>query len=885
MTSEQIRESFLKYFENNGHTRVKSSSLVPAADPTLLFTNSGMVQFKDCFLGVQDNGYTRATTSQKCVRAGGKHNDLENVGFTPRHHTFFEMLGNFSFGDYFKEEAIALAWKLLVEEWKLPKEKLWVTVFESDLEAENLWKKIGQPAERIERLGAKDNFWAMGDTGPCGPCTEIHFDWGPTYGKGQSPGTDKDGRFLEIWNLVFMQFNRDSQGAMTPLPKPSVDTGSGLERVSSVLQGKFSNYDCDLFAPIIQSISQAVGQPYKESLTDSTSASLRVVADHLRSCTFLIADGVTPSNEGRGYVLRRILRRAIRHGKKLGVQKPFLYGLVKEVTRSLGKFYPEIVVNQNRIETYFREEEEKFHETLHRGMSVLEAAIAESVKSQQKKLSGEVAFKLYDTFGFPLDLTSTIAEEHKLTIDETEFEKLMTLQRTSSQFKGALVGAATENINKKLEAHRTETRFVGYEHVNGTGNLAILFDEEGKDVLSLKEGEKGFAVFDTTPFYAESGGQVGDSGHAESHGNRVSILGSKKNGKTVLHQVEVEKGVMEVRKNFVLKVDEERRRKTTANHTSTHLLHAALRSILGERVKQAGSLVEPEKLRFDFSYPKAVSEEELLAIEATVNRAIRRDLAVECDEMPYDKALETGAIAFFDEKYGDTVRVVSVGGKEDPFSVEFCGGTHLVGSSLLEIGVFKILSESSVASGVRRIEAVTGEVAFGFLNDRHSALRRIEQMLGTSDAAAKIQSLQATSQALQKTVEKLQLQVAQGNSSGTGGQIWDKAESVGSFRLVMESLPAVNPKVLRTLVDQVRDKLKTGSVVVLASSNDGKVSLCLGLTSDLTSKYNASALIQPLAKGLGGTGGGKPDFAQAGGADPARIEGAFAEFRTWLATL
>ncbi len=884
MKSVEIRETFLKYFESHGHSRVKSSSLIPAADPTLLFANSGMVQFKDCFLGLQNNGYSRATTSQKCLRAGGKHNDLENVGFTPRHHTFFEMLGNFSFGDYFKQEAIAFAWELLTKKFNLPKDQLWVTVFETDDEALELWKKIGVPADRIERLGEKDNFWSMGDTGPCGPCTEIHFDWGPKFGRGKSPGTDTDGRFLEIWNLVFMQFNRDSAGKMTPLPKPSVDTGSGLERVASVLQGKFSNYDCDLFAPLLHSISKTVHQPYSEDIKDTVSASMRVIADHIRSGTFLIADGVLPSNEGRGYVLRRILRRAIRHGKKLGQEKPFLHGLVKDVTASLGTVYPEIVERKTEIETYIREEEEKFHETLSRGLGVLEMAIAACKYKGEKALPAAVTFKLYDTFGFPQDLTATIAAEQSLTIDEKGFEELMEKQRSQSTFKSGDIGGAGEAITKALAGKRTDTQFIGYDSTEGESSLDSLFDAAGNAVSKLSAPAKGFAVFAKTPFYAESGGQVGDSGLVQSKGGQAAVLDTKKNGKVFLHHVEVKQGILEVGQGYKLQVDKHLRKQTATNHTATHLLHSALRHVLGDRVKQAGSLVDANRLRFDFSYPKAVTDEEIQKIEAFVNENIRKGHAVTSAEMSYDDAVKSGALAFFDEKYGDRVRVIRVGGN-DPVSVELCGGTHLVNSTLSDIAFFKVTSEGSVASGVRRIEAITSDAAIHYLLQRHSALKALEQKLGTTDVAAKVASMQESLLALQKSQEKLQLQLAQGSAGGGGGggQLWEKKTAVGSLQLVMEQVPSVNPKILRTLIDQVRDKLKERTVVVLATEAEGRVSVCVGLTADLVGKLNAGNLIRPLVAELGGTGGGKPDFAQGGGTQPDKIPAAFAKFKDQLA--
>ncbi|MBY0372238.1 alanine--tRNA ligase, partial [bacterium] len=813
MKSADIRETFLKFFEGHGHSRVRSSSLIPAADPTLLFANSGMVQFKDCFLGIQNNGYNRATTVQKCLRAGGKHNDLENVGFTPRHHTFFEMLGNFSFGDYFKQDAIAFAWELLFKKLNLPKDRIWVTVFQNDDEALELWKKIGQPAERIEKLGEKDNFWAMGDTGPCGPCTEIHFDWGPEYGRGNTPGTNTDGRFLEIWNLVFMQFNRDSAGVLTPLPKPSVDTGSGLERVSAVLQGKFSNYDCDIFAPLLQAISSKVKQPYESTLKDVPSNSMRVVADHLRASTFLIADGVFPSNEGRGYVLRRILRRAIRHGKKLGQQEPFIFELVKQVSQSLGKVYPEVAQKQAEIESTIREEEAKFHETLHRGMGVLESAIREASSHSQKVLPSDIAFKLYDTFGFPLDLTATIAAEHQLTIDEKGFETLMEKQRSQSSFHKADAGGVAEAINKSLEGRRSETRFLGYTATDASSKIEMLLDAQGKETQALTG--TGFAIFEATPFYAEGGGQVGDKGTIDGTGIRATVVDTRKNGKNFLHKVEVAQGKLEAGKNYHLRVDTRLRQKTAINHTATHLLHAALRLTLGDRVKQAGSLVDPDRLRFDFTYPKSVTAEELAKIEEWVNAQIRESHPVTAEEMPYDAAIQAGAMAFFDEKYGDRVRVIRVG-KETPVSIELCGGTHL-SSSVSDIGFFKILSEGSVASGVRRIEAITSEAAIEFLQQRHALLRQIESKLGTADVMPKLQALQESAQTLQRTVDQLQLKLAQGGggSQSGGGQLWEKKVEINGLHLVMEQVPSVNPKILRTLVDQVRDKLKERTVVVL----------------------------------------------------------------------
>ncbi len=886
MQSKAVREEFLKFFEKKGHTRVKSSSLIPAADPTLLFTNAGMVQFKDCFLGLHDPGYKRATTSQKCVRAGGKHNDLENVGFTPRHHTFFEMLGNFSFGDYFKKDAIAYAWEFLTVNLKLPQEKLWITVFETDDEAAKIWESVGVPANRIFRLGEKDNFWAMGDTGPCGPCTEIYYDWGPEYSKGinnPNPG-NADLRFLEIWNLVFMQFNRDSTGKMTPLPKPSVDTGAGLERVSAVLQGKYSNYDGDLFSDLISAISKFVGKPYEKE--KDLGVSMRVIADHMRSGSFLLSDGVIPSNEGRGYVLRRILRRAIRHGKKLGQDKPFLFKLVGAVVEKMSDVYPELRENQRMIETLLREEEERFHETLHRGLGLLEESIDKTKKAGKKVLPGDVAFKLYDTFGFPSDLIDVICTEHGLSVDHHGFDQFMERQRSQSAWVGASDAVVMENLNKGLEKNRVTTEFLGYTGTRQNEPVALLFNEQGEPATALITPAAGYAVFKRTPFYAESGGQVGDKGSLRGEKERAEaeVETTFKIGSTFLHKIRVKSGQFKVGQGCYLEVDEDLRKRTAINHTATHMLHAALRSTLGDRVKQAGSLVDPTRLRFDFTFPRGVTAEERTKIEEIINKEIAAGRSVEHREMPYDEAIKSGAMAFFDEKYGDRVRVISMSGSDKPFSVELCGGTHLNNSA--EIGVFKILSESSVASGVRRIEAVTSQGAIAYLNQRDATLSGLEAKLNTrfDGLDKKIDSLQDNLKSLQKENEQLRLKVAQGGSGGGGGggALWDKKETFGSLQAVMSEVPDADMKVLRTLVDQVRDKLKERALVLLAANKDGKVTLCLGVTKDLVEKYSASKIIQPLAKEVGGTGGGRNDFAQAGGSDGAGIPKAFDAFRAWL---
>ncbi len=881
MKSTEIREKFLKFFEKHGHTRVKSSSLIPAADPTLLFTNAGMVQFKDCFLGLQNNGYTRATTSQKCVRAGGKHNDLENVGFTPRHHTFFEMLGNFSFGDYFKKEAISLAWELLTKELKIPKEKLRITVFQDDDEAMELWKAEGIRPDWIYRLGEKDNFWAMGDTGPCGPCTEIHYDWGESLGCGKpdcSPACPcGSGRFLEIWNLVFMQYNRDSSGKMTPLPKPSVDTGAGLERVSAVLNGVFSNYDTDLFLPLIHAIAKKAGKTYGANKDEDVS--MRVIADHLRSGTFLISDGVIPSNEGRGYVLRRILRRAIRHGKKLGQQAPFIYTLVENVGEVLGSVYPEIIQNRKMIEVLLREEEEKFHETIHRGIGLLDESIAKSKAQKSSTLSGDVAFKLYDTFGFPFDLVEVICREHAMGVDEKAFSDLMDKQRAQSNWKGGDSDKYVEKITKVLEGKKISPTFEGYSTLECDGNLNLLFDMNGTEVRSLSSGTEGFAIFDKTPFYAESGGQVGDKGTIHQDGAKALVGNTFKVAKTIVHQLKVTDGQLQPAKRAKLSVDKQSRKLTAINHTATHMMHAALRKVLGDRVKQAGSLVDSSRLRFDFTYPRGVTADEIKQIETLVNKEIQSSDEVVTKEMKYDDAIKSGALAFFDEKYGDSVRVVRVGGTDSPFSVELCGGTHLTRTS--DIGLFKILSETSVASGTRRIEAVTSLTAFEYLTHRNELLASIEAKVGMKEekAVEKLEQLSQQLKQLQKENESLKVKVAQG---GSGSKSDASHETFGAYKAFIQIIPSADAKVLRTLSDQFRDKGKDKTFVVLASEMEGKVSLCVGLTKDLVGTFDAGKIVKELAGEIKGTGGGRPDFAQAGGSDASGIQRAFDKFRSLL---
>ncbi len=881
MKSADIREKFLGFFESRGHKRVKSSSVIPAADPTLLFTNAGMVQFKDCFLGLSDLGFRRATTSQKCVRAGGKHNDLENVGFTARHHTFFEMLGNFSFGDYFKKEAISFAWEFLTKDLALPKEKLRITVFEKDDEAFELWKGQGIRPDWIERLGEKDNFWAMGETGPCGPCTEIYYDWGNTYGCGKptcSPGCPCSERFLEIWNLVFMQFNRDASGTLTPLPKPSVDTGSGLERVTCVMQGVYSNYDTDLFQPILAAIGNRVGTSYGKD--KEASLAMRVIADHVRSGTFLIADGVIPSNEGRGYVLRRILRRAIRYGKKLGQEKPFIFEIVSAVVATLGSFYPEIKSQQKLVETMIREEEERFHETLHRGTGILDEAIQKAKKEKRLGIPGDVAFKLYDTFGFPYDLVEVICREHGLQVEEKVFQELMEKQRSLSSGPMGSVTGYLATLTKYLTEKRLETQFKGYDSLREIAKLVALFDSNGNEASLLKAGVNGFAIFDLTPFYAESGGQVGDSGTITHNETSAQVRDTVKVAKAFVHKVHVQTGEIKVGQSYTLEVDARSRKLAAINHTATHLLHAALRKVLGDRVKQAGSLVSPERLRFDFTFPRAATAEELAQIEGMVNAEIRLDLKVDVKEMPFDEAIKSGALAFFDEKYGDRVRVVKVGPKEAPFSVELCGGTHL--SQISDIVFVKILGESSVASGTRRLEAITADAAIQYLLGKASVVREIEGKLATTEVVKRIDQMASQIKTLSKENEDLKLKVARAGQGGGGGELYEKASRIGQYQLVAETIPSGSAKILRTLVDQVRDKLKEKTVVMLATTEDGKVSLCIGLTKDIAVQLDAGKLIRPLAEEVSGTGGGRPDFAQAGGSRPEGIPKAIEKLRSLL---
>jgi len=864
MKSAEIREAFLRFFEEKGHTRVASSSLIPANDPTLLFTNAGMNQFKDCFLGLEKRAYTRATTSQKCVRAGGKHNDLENVGYTARHHTFFEMLGNFSFGDYFKRDAITYAWEFLTsDKWlNLPEEKLWVTVYASDDEAYDIWtKEVGVPAERMVRIGdnkgapyASDNFWAMGDTGPCGPCTEIFFDHGEHIWGGPPGSKEEDGdRYIEIWNNVFMQFNRTADGVMHPLPAPSVDTGMGLERISAVLQHVNSNYEIDLFQSLLNAAAEAIG------CRNEGQASLKVVADHIRSCGFLIADGVTPSNEGRGYVLRRIIRRACRHGNKLGAKGSFFHRIVAALVAEMGDAFPELKQQQAHIERVLKNEEEQFAKTLEQGLKILEQDLAELEGSV---IPGEVVFKLYDTYGFPVDLTGDIARERNLTLDEEGFEREMQAQRERARSASAF--GMDYNSLVKVEG---ETRFIGYQGTAGNGKVLALF-KDGVVVDSLGAGEEGVVVLDQTPFYAESGGQVGDCGYLVAPGLRFDVRDTSKAGGAFLHHGIVDSGKLQVGATVEATVDASVRQATALNHSATHLLHAALREILGEHVSQKGSLVDSQRLRFDFSHFEAIKPEQLKALEERVNAEIRRNTAVEIEETDIDSAKAKGAMALFGEKYGDSVRVLTMG---SGFSVELCGGTHVNRTG--DIGLFKITSEGGVAAGVRRIEAVTGAQALAYLNDAEEQLKEAANLVKGSreNLLDKLGGLLERNRQLEKELEQLKAKAA----SAAGDDLASSAVEIKGARVLAARLDGLDGKALLALVDQLKNKLGS-AVILLGGVLDGKVVLVAGVTQDLTARLKAGDLMRQAAAAVGGKGGGRPDMAQGGGTEPARLDEALA---------
>ena len=864
MKSAEIREAFLRFFEEQGHTRVASSSLIPNNDPTLLFTNAGMNQFKDCFLGAEKRAYTRAVSSQKCVRAGGKHNDLENVGYTARHHTFFEMLGNFSFGDYFKRDAITFAWTFLTsEKWlNLPKEKLWVTVYATDDEAYDIWtKEVGVPAERMVRIGdnkgapyASDNFWTMGDTGPCGPCTEIFYDHGPDIWGGPPGSPEEDGdRYIEIWNNVFMQFNRTADGVLHPLPAPSVDTGMGLERVSAVLQHVHSNYEIDLFQNLLAAAAKAIG------CSNDGQASLKVVADHIRSCGFLIADGVLPSNEGRGYVLRRIIRRACRHGNKLGAKGSFFYQIVAALVAEMGEAFPELTSQQAHIERVLKAEEEQFAKTLEQGLRILEQDLAQL---QGAVVPGDVVFKLYDTYGFPMDLTADIARERELTIDEAGFEREMDAQRERARSASAF-GMDYNSLVKVDSA----TEFLGYDATEGQGKIIALY-KDGQSVDQLGVGEQGVVVLDRTPFYAESGGQVGDSGYLQAGAARFDVRDTTKTGGAFLHHGVVTSGALLIGAPVEAKVDADVQHATSLNHSATHLLHEALRQVLGEHVQQKGSLVDSQRLRFDFSHFEAVKPEQIKALEDIVNREVRKNTPVETELTDIETAKAKGAMALFGEKYGDTVRVLSMGGD---FSVELCGGIHAKRTG--DISLFKIISEGGVASGVRRIEAVTGAAALAYLNAAEEQVKEAAQLVkGNRDNLIdKLSAVLERNRQLEKQLEQLQAKAA----SAAGDDLSNAAVEVKGAKVLAARLDGQDGKALLALVDQLKNKLGH-AVILLGSEHEGKVVLVAGVTKDLSSQLKAGDLMKQAAAAVGGKGGGRPDMAQGGGVDVAALDQALA---------
>ncbi|MBE3656037.1 alanine--tRNA ligase [Vibrio navarrensis] len=855
MSTDEVRNAFLKFFESKGHQIVESSSLVPHNDPTLLFTNAGMNQFKDCFLGLEKRAYTRATTAQRCVRAGGKHNDLENVGFTARHHTFFEMLGNFSFGDYFKEDAIAYAWEFLTEVLKLPKERLLVTVYETDDEAFDIWhQKVGVAADRIIRIGDKkggkkfesDNFWQMGDTGPCGPCTEIFYDHGEHIWGGPPGSPEEDGdRFIEIWNNVFMQFNRHADGTMEPLPKPSVDTGMGIERISAIMQGVHSNYEIDVFQKLIKAAAEVIGYQ------DLSNQSLRVIADHIRSCAFLIVDGVMPSNEGRGYVLRRIIRRAVRHGNKLGAQGAFFHQLVGVLAEVMGTAGDELKKQQALVEKVLRIEEENFGRTLERGMSILNDALD---ALDGKVLDGETVFKLYDTYGFPADLTNDVARERDFTIDEAGFEKAMEEQRQRAREAGQF--GTDYNAKIKVDA---QSEFCGYSTTHGVSDVVALF-VEGEEAQALSAGDKAIVILQETPFYAESGGQCGDAGVLQTEAGLFRVEDTQKLANAIAHHGVMVEGVLAKGDQVNAQVDAERRAAISLNHSATHLLHAALRQVLGEHVAQKGSLVKAESLRFDFSHLEAVTPAELKEVERLVNAQIRRNHTIQTDIMNIEAAKQKGAMALFGEKYDDEVRVLSMG----DFSTELCGGIHA--SNTGDIGLFKIISEGGIAAGIRRIEAVTGEGALDALDNQ---TRKYEDKL--ADAASKAKSLE-------KEIQQLKDKLA----SQASASLTDQVKQIAGVNVLVAKLDGADNKALRGMVDELKNQLGSG-IIMLGNVADDKVGLIAGVTNDLTSKVKAGELVNMVAQQVGGKGGGRPDMAQAGGTDAGALPAALESVDAWLA--
>ncbi len=868
-TTSEIRQSFLDFFHSKGHTVVESSSLVPENDPTLLFTNAGMNQFKDVFLGNEKRPYTRATTAQRCVRAGGKHNDLENVGYTARHHTFFEMMGNFSFGDYFKQDAIKFGWEYLTSpQWLgLPKEKLYVTVYETDDEAYNIWHdEVGVPAEHIIRIGdnkgapyASDNFWAMGDTGPCGPCTEIFYDHGDHIWGGLPGSPEEDGdRFIEVWNIVFMQFNRHADGTMEKLPKPSVDTGMGLERMTAVLQHVNSNYEIDIFQTLIKTIAELL------NVTDLNNKSLRVIADHIRSCAYLIADGVVPSNEGRGYVLRRIIRRAVRHGNILGAKGAFFYELVPTLAKVMGHAGEIISEKQVHIQKTLKAEEEQFARTLERGLALLEDELAKVANNQ---LSGEVAFKLYDTYGFPLDLTADVCRERNIAIDEKGFEAEMQAQRERAKASSNF-GMDYNNVIK-VEG---QTQFKGYETLNTDATVVALFSN-GESVNEIKSGENAVVILDQTAFYGESGGQVGDSGLISSEICNFQVNDTQKYGQVFGHIGQLTSGSLKVGDKVKAEVEAQRRHAITLNHSATHLLHSALREVLGNHVAQKGSLVNEQVLRFDFSQPEAINKAQLAEIERIVNRKVRENIQVVIEQMDIESAKAKGAMALFGEKYGDVVRVVDM----SDFSIELCGGTHV--NQTGDIGLFKITSEGAVAAGVRRVEAVTGENALAWLHNLQQIAQNSAEVLKTDVASLveKIQQLQDKAKRTEKELEQLKTKQA----SQAGADLAKQAEQINGVNVVVQQIDNVDAKALRTMVDDLKNQLGT-AIIVFGSVVDDKVSLIVGVTKDLTDKVKAGELVGEMAQHVGGKGGGRPDMAMAGGSEPQHLSNALTFAKEWI---
>ncbi|MDP1549958.1 MAG: alanine--tRNA ligase [Nitrosomonas sp.] len=859
MKSSEIRQQFLEFFESHGHTIVASSPLVPGNDPTLLFTNAGMVQFKDVFLGQDKRPYVRAVSSQRCVRAGGKHNDLENVGYTARHHTFFEMLGNFSFGDYFKRNAIQFAWEFLTVSLKIPREKLWVTVYAEDDEAADIWlNEISVDPSRVVRIATMDNFWQMGDTGPCGPCSEIFYDHGPDV-KGGPPGSaDADGdRYIEIWNLVFMQYNRDSAGTLHPLPKPSVDTGMGLERISAVMQQVHSNYEIDLFQSLIKAAARVT---HTKDLADN---SLKVIADHIRACSFLITDGVIPGSEGRGYVLRRIIRRAIRHGYQLGQKQPFFYQLVEDLSKVMGQAYPELIVAKARVEAVLQQEEERFAETLEHGMQVLEEALSRKIKV----LDGETAFRLYDTFGFPLDLTADIGRERGITIDHAGFEQAMSRQREQAR------AANKFTMQEGIEYSGSQTTFYGYEALQHEGQVLAIY-KQGGAVDFIEAGDEALVVLDQTPFYAESGGQVGDSGELLAANGTFAVADTQKIQAGVFgHKGLLRSGRLVIKDTVLAKVNPLTRTSIANNHSATHLLHAALRKVLGKHVMQKGSLVDANRARFDFSHNAPLTVDELRETERLVNEQIRHNWVVESATMKYDDAIKRGAMALFGEKYTDVVRVIGMG----EFSTELCGGTHVPQAG--QIGFFKIVTESGVAAGIRRVEAITGKAAVEYVQQREAQLLEIAQSLKTNpqEVTQKIAQIIDNVRQTEKELTRLKTKLA----SSQGDDLAAQAQDIKGIKVLAANLENADAKTLRETLDQLKDKLKT-CAIILSTIEDGKITLIAGVSADLTSQIKAGELVNFVAQQVGGKGGGRPDMAQAGGTQPEHLPAALASVMSWV---